>query len=69
MTTIVNTPPSSDNSSGLMNLIIGLIILIVVGYLGFVYGLPALQNMKLGSPQINVPDKIDINVNQNSPSP
>jgi hypothetical protein len=45
-------------------MIIGLIALIVLGYFGFVYGLPALQNMQSGAPQINVPEKIDVNINQ-----
>jgi len=64
MTTIVNTPPSSDNSGGPMGWIIALVILIVLGYLGYVYGLPAIQNIQLGTPQINVPSQIDVNVNQ-----
>lgn len=64
MTTIVNTPPSSSNSDGPTGMIIGLIVLAVLGYFGFVYGLPALRNMQLGAPQINVPEKIDVNINQ-----
>ncbi|OGK57065.1 hypothetical protein A3J15_01980 [Candidatus Roizmanbacteria bacterium RIFCSPLOWO2_02_FULL_38_10] len=66
MTTIVNNPPSSDNSnSGApIGMIITLIALFVLAYLGLVYGLPALQRIKIGSPQINIPNKIDINVNQ-----
>jgi len=62
MATIINNPPS-DNSS--MNMVVGLIVLVVVGYLAYVYGLPAIQKtMQSGAPQINVPSKIDINVNQ-----
>ncbi len=63
MTTIVNTPPSSNNSDGPTGMIIGLVVLIVLGYFGFVYGLPALRNMQLGAPQINIPEKIDVNIN------
>ena len=62
MTTIVNNPPS-DNSGGPMGMIIGIIVLVVLGYLVYVYGLPAVRNMS-GTPQINVPSKIDVNVNQ-----
>ena len=47
-----------------MGWIIALVILIVLGYLGYVYGLPAIQNIQLGTPQINVPSQIDVNVNQ-----
>ncbi|OGE18843.1 hypothetical protein A3J19_04800 [Candidatus Daviesbacteria bacterium RIFCSPLOWO2_02_FULL_41_8] len=64
MATIVNNPPASDSSGGLMGVIIGLIVLSVLVYLGFVYGLPALQQMRFGSPQINIPSKIDVNINQ-----
>lgn len=63
MTTIVNTPPSEKSDSP-MGWIIGLVILIVLGYLVYVYGLPALRNMQQGGVQINVPNKIDVNVNQ-----
>lgn len=64
MATIVNNPPPSDNSGGPMGIIIALIVLFVLAYLGFVYGLPALQQIKIGSPQINIPNKIDVNVHQ-----
>lgn len=63
MTTIVNNPPASDNSGGPMGMIVGIVVLIILGYLVFVYGLPALRQMG-GSPQINIPGKIDVNVNQ-----
>lgn len=62
MTTVVNNPPPSNDSSGGVGMIIGLIVLIVVAYLFFVYGFPAIRQM--GSPQINIPGKIDVNVNQ-----
>lgn len=62
MATIINNPPANDNSSGPMGMIIGIIVLIVLVYLGYVYGLPAIRQM--GTPQINVPSKIDVNVNQ-----
>ncbi len=63
MTTIVNNPPSSDNSGGPMGMIIGIIVLIILGYFVYVYGLPAIRQMG-GTPQINIPSKIDVNVNQ-----
>ncbi|HET7099290.1 MAG TPA: hypothetical protein VFI61_03600 [Patescibacteria group bacterium] len=63
MTTIVNNPPS-DNSGGPMGMIIGIIVLVVLGYFAYVYGLPAIRNMS-GTPQINIPSEIDVNVNQN----
>jgi len=65
MTTIVNNPPASDNSGGPMGIIIVLVVLAVIGFLFFAYGLPALQKMQFGgAPQINVPSQIDVNVKQ-----
>lgn len=64
MTTIVNNPPAPKESGGGMGMIIRVIVLLVVAYLFIVYGLPALQHVQLGAPQINVPSKIDVNVNQ-----
>lgn len=64
MVTVVNNPPPSDNSGGPIGMIVVLVVLVVLGYLGFVYGLPALRNMQSGGVQINVPSKIDVNVNQ-----
>lgn len=64
MTTIINTPPAPKESGGNMGIIIGLIVLIVLAYLFFVYGLPAILQMQSGTPQINIPGKIDVNINQ-----
>ncbi len=62
MTTIVNNPPPLNDSNGGMGMIVGIIVLIVVAYIFFMYGLPAIK--QIGSPQINIPSKIDINVQQ-----
>lgn len=64
MTTVVNNPAPTNDSGGGMGMIIGGIVLIVVAYLFIVYGLPAFRNMQGGAPQINIPSKIDVNVNQ-----
>ena len=61
MATIVNNP-APDNSGGPMGMIIVVIVLLVLGYLGYVYGLPAVRQM--GTPQINVPSEINVNVKQ-----
>lgn len=63
MATIINNPPS-DNSGGPLGMIIGFVIILVLGYLIYVYGIPAIQQVKVGTPQINVPSQIDVNVNQ-----
>lgn len=64
MATIVNNPPPANNSGGSMVVIIALIVLLVLVYLGFMYGLPILQQMQIGGTQINVPNKIDVNIKQ-----
>lgn len=65
MTTIVNTPPAENNSGDKsMGWVIGLVILLVLLSLGYIYGLPALRNIQVEAPQINIPSQIDVNVNQ-----
>lgn len=64
MTTIVNNPPPANDSGNNMGMIAGFVVLLVLGYLFIMYGIPALGQMKLGTPQINVPSKIDVNVIQ-----
>lgn len=64
MTTIVNNPPPSENSGGPASMIIGLVIVVVLGYLFIIYGVPAIRQVQLGSPQINVPSEIDVNIKQ-----
>ena len=64
MTTIVNNPPPADKSDGALGLIVGIVILLVLLYLGYAYGLPAIQKIQSGGVQINVPENIDVNINQ-----
>ena len=64
MTTVINTPQPSNDSNNGMGMIIGLVVLIVFGFLFFIYVLPSLRNIKLGNPQINIPSSIDVNIKQ-----
>lgn len=64
MTTIVNSPAPTQESGNNIGLIVGLIVVLALGYLFIMYGLPALGQMKFGGAQINVPSKIDVNVVQ-----
>lgn len=62
---IVNTPSGGDNAGNGMGFLVGVILLLIVLFLFFWYGLPAIRSMSgSGSPQINVPGKIDVNVNK-----
>ncbi len=65
MATIINTPAAAERSSSGMGFVVGVILLIlfVLGLL--YYGLPALsRTTQSQSPQINVPDKVDVTINQ-----
>lgn len=64
MTTIVNSPtPASDNSSN-SGMLIAIFGLMVLGFLFFYFGLPTIRRMGSVTPQINVPNQIDVNVKQ-----
>ena len=63
MTTVINSPsPSSDNGSG--GTILSIFVLIILGLLFFYFGLPAIRRMGSSEPQVNVPNQIDVNVNE-----
>ena len=58
MATIVNNPPARSNNNGAL---IAIIMLLILAVLFFYYGLPAIRSYS--APQVNVPGKIDVNVN------
>ena len=61
MATIVNNPPSSESNGG-MGMVIGFILLLVLLALFFIYGFPMIRQST--GPQVNIPDRVDVNVNQ-----
>lgn len=66
MATIVNNPPaqnSNDSGGNSMSLIVGIIAIIVLVILFVVYVMPMIQQGS-ATPQVNIPDKVDVNVNQ-----
>lgn len=63
MATIINTP-AADNSGSGMGFFFGIVLLIIFVLLVFLYGIPYVQRtMRSSTPQIQVPEKIDVNVN------
>lgn len=70
MATVVNNPGTTDSSGG-MGFLLGAILLVAVVFLFLYFGLPALNragstvNVNPGgeAPQINIPDKVDVNIN------
>lgn len=68
MTTVVNNPAPEHDSGG-SNFLIGVIILIGFIMILLYFGIPAIQRMgpvqlNVPAPQVNIPEKIDVNVNQ-----
>lgn len=62
MATIVNNPPATQQESSGNGFLLGVVLLIIFAVLFFIYGLPMLTNSFSG-PQVQVPDKVDVNVN------
>lgn len=63
MTTIVNSPaPANDNGGG--GLLVGLFAVIVLGLIFYYFGIPAIRKMGSVTPQINIPNQINVNVKQ-----
>lgn len=67
MATVINNPASGGSNEGGdgMGFLVGVVLLIIFVVFLFYYGLPAIRSSIGGgvSPQINVPGKIDININ------
>ena len=61
MTTIVNTPGNSTESSGSSGMVTALVVLVILVLL-VIFGVPLLRRAT-AVPQVNVPDSIDVNVN------
>ena len=69
MTTIVNNPAPSQESSGGSGFLIGVVLLIVFAAVFLYFGIPAIKRMgpiqvNVPAPQVVVPDSVDVNVNQ-----
>ncbi len=65
MATIVNNPPTSNSDSGSgVGVIVGVVLAVIIVALFFMYALPAMRHTNSGGTNINVPDKINVDVNQ-----
>ncbi len=65
MATVINNP-SSDTGGG-AGVLLGIIVAVIIITLFFVYALPGLRGLsRSGGTNINVPDKVDINVNKSA---
>jgi hypothetical protein len=61
MTTIVNNPAPANESGG-GGFLIGVMVFVVFAAVVLYFGIPLIKQM--GSVQVNVPGKIDVNVTQ-----
>jgi len=62
MATIVNNPATTDTSASGAGLFFGIIVLVLVVAALFYWGVP--MTRQNSGPTINVPDTVDVNVNQ-----
>lgn len=66
MATIVNTPAATERDTSSWGGLMAVVLIIAFIVLMLYYGLPALRSAGTGygtTPQINVPGKVDVNVN------
>lgn len=68
MTTIVNSPAPTTDSGG-TGFLIGVVVFIGFIIIFLYFGLPAIRRMgpvqvNVPAPQVNIPDKINVEVNQ-----
>lgn len=61
MAVVVNNTGESPGSG--MNSLLGIVLLVIVILVLFYWGLPILRRTATPSPSVNVPDKIDVNIN------
>jgi hypothetical protein len=59
---VVHDHYDAPDRTGSSNTLIGIILLAVVLFMLFFYGLPMIRNA--ATPQFNVPSKVDVNLNQ-----
>lgn len=63
MATIVNNPPSSASGENGMGFFLGVIVLIIFGFLIIYYGIPILKGSAgSNAPSVNIPSNVDVNV-------
>ncbi len=61
MTTIVQNPAPQESGNG-VGMMVGILLVVLVAILFFVYGIPAMRGAASVVPQVNIPDTINVNV-------
>lgn len=62
MPTVINNPGNREDSSGAVGMLVGLIILVIVLVLFFLYGLPMIRNSNPPAQEAPKTDSLDIKV-------
>ncbi len=62
MATVVNNPPAGSNNG--FGFLLGVLVLLVVIALFFIYGLPRIIPQYFGGVQVNVPKSVDVHVSK-----
>lgn len=65
MATVVNNPTPTDSGAG-MGFLAGVILLIAGVFLFLYFGLPLMRGIGSTAPQVTIPDKVDVNINNPS---
>jgi hypothetical protein len=68
MATVVNQPPNQPADSG-MGFLVGIILILLVGVLLIYFALPALRQQPAAPTEIQVPDQINVDVNNDTGDP
>jgi hypothetical protein len=65
MATVINNPAPQEESGG-TGFMVGMMFLLVIVAMMLYWGIPALRSVRQqpAPSQINVPDKIDVNINK-----
>lgn len=63
MATVINTPGQTTSDGSGVGFLMGIVLLAVALFLFFVYGLPFMRQTT-NTPQINIPGRFDVNLNQ-----
>ncbi len=62
MATIVNTPASGNSDSGSTGILLGVLLIVAMVLLFYFFGLPLIRGGYSSGTQVNVPEKVNVNV-------
>ena len=68
MATIINTPGTTQSDSSGVGVVVGVIIAIVIIALLALYGIPALRGSSQDGVNVQIPDKVNVNLDSSAPA-